>query len=103
MDMANKQKIKTLNQLILFITKPAKNLPIAIEKANIPETWILMDEANCSCLLLNVGNQHIMLCSIRVYKKTLETNKIIKGTRTNFIIAANSSFIKGFLPFFAWI
>ena len=76
-----------------ILPPPVKNLPAAIEKASIPVTCMLIEEGNCNCLLLNVGSQHIILCSIRVYKKTLATKEIIKGITTSFVIDENSSFI----------
>src|SRR5258708_1691534 len=61
----NKHTIKTVYQCIFLSTTPAVKRPIAVLAAKMLAIWILSVVGSRSTLLLNVGSQLIMLCSIK--------------------------------------
>ena len=61
---ATKHILKTNNQLNLFKTKPAKNLPNAVDPANMLAICMLKATGSIKTLLLKVGSQLMILCSM---------------------------------------
>src|SRR5688572_9141558 len=70
---------------------PAENLPIAVEAARILAIWILRVAERLSTLLLKVGNQLMMLCSINTYVKALMIKTKTSGLMASFIMSLKSS------------
>ena len=78
-------------QLIFLVKKPAANLPTAKEIARILAIIILMFSGKCSTLLLKVGNQDIIPCSIITNKKALITKTIVSNLAISWNICLKSS------------
>ncbi|MNR48111.1 hypothetical protein D3C85_1673050 [compost metagenome] len=60
---------------------------MAVELAIIPAIMTLIEDGRCKTLLLNVGNQLMILCSINTYKNAHNTKETTSGNTSNLSIS----------------